>query len=55
MGSWAKKKKKKMQWHLEAGEDKEECSLEDTMILTPIKHISEFSCIELQNNKFVLF
>ena len=42
VGSWTKK----MQWHLEAGEDKE-CSLADTMILTPIRHISEFSYIEL--------
>ena len=42
VGSWTKK----MQWHLEAGEAKE-CSLADTMILNPIRHISEFSCIEL--------
>ena len=41
------KKKKKMQWHLEAGEDKVECSLADTVLLTPIRPISEFSCIEL--------
>lgn len=41
------KKKKKMQWHLEAGEDKVECSLAYTVLLTPIRPISEFSCIEL--------
>ena len=45
VGSWTKKKK--MQWHLEAGEDKVECSLADTVLLTPIRPISEFSCIEL--------